>query len=114
MPRAIAFTAALYSIGLPPEILGLNALDDNDFQFIKEVYVNFENDLRDAIGYFNPDIAFLPQNLKARVVDFLGDFQPDEEYREVTNYIATSLKEDKAKELEEHILRAASLRKFLG
>ncbi len=114
LPRAIAFTAALYSIGLPPEILGLNALDDNDFQFTKEVYVNFENDLRDAIGYFNPDIAFLPQNLKARVVDFLGDFQPDEEYREVTNYIATSLKEDKAKELEEHILRAASLRKFLG
>jgi phosphoenolpyruvate carboxylase len=114
LPRAITFTAALYSIGLPPEILGLNVLNDNDFQFIKEIYVNFEDDLRDAIKYFNPDIAFLPRNLRARVRDFLGDFQPDEEYKEVTSHIVTSLEEDKTKELEEHVLRAASLRKFLG
>lgn len=114
LPRAITFTAALYSVGLPPEILGLNALDDNDFQFIKEVYVNFEDDLRDALKYFNPDTHFLPRELKTKVRDFLGSFQPDEEYKEITNCILTSLKEDRAGEIGEYVLRAASLRKFLG
>jgi len=61
LPRAIPFTAALYSIGIPPEILGLNALDEKDLEFIGEVYVNFEEDLRDALKYFNPDTLFLPK-----------------------------------------------------
>ncbi len=49
LPRAIRFTAALYSMGLPPEILALNALDDDDLEFIREVYVHFDDDLRDAL-----------------------------------------------------------------
>ncbi len=114
LPRAIAFTAALYSIGLPPEILGLNALNEDDMQFIREVYVNFEDDLRDSLRYFNPDTGFLPQGLEARVRDFPADFQPDEEHKEITDYIAGSLKENKTEGLGEYALRAANLRKFLG
>jgi phosphoenolpyruvate carboxylase len=114
LPRAITFTAALYSIGLPPEILGLNALDSNDFQFIKKVYVNFEDDLKDALKYFNKDTPFLPQDLKKKVRDFLESFQPDDEYKRITNCILTSLNEGRTGEVGEHILRAASLRKFLG
>jgi len=113
LPRAITFTAALYSIGLPPEILGLNALDQDDIQFVKEVYVNFEDDLRDSLRYFNPDTGFLPKNLEARVRDFLVDFQPDEKHEEITDYILSSLSENKGG-LEEYVLRAANLRKFLG
>jgi len=92
LPRAITFTAALCSIGLPPEILGLNALNDNDLQFINEVYVNFEDDLRDSLRYFNPAAGFLPKGLEAGVRDFAADLQPDEEYNEITDYIAGSLK----------------------
>ena len=116
LPRAITFTAALYSIGLPPEILGLNALNDDDLQFINEVYVNFEDDLRDSLRYFNPDAGFLPKGLEAgvRVRDFAADFQPDEEHKEITDYIAGSLKGDKTDDLGEYVLRAANLRKFLG
>ena len=113
LPRAITFTAALYSIGLPPEILGLNALDGDDIQFIKKIYVNFEDDLRDSLKYINPDTSFLPKNLEARVRDFLVDFQPDEEHKEITDYILSSLRENKSG-LEEYVLRAASLRRFLG
>ena len=113
LPRAITFTAALYSIGLPPEILGLNALDRDDIQFIKKIYVNFEDDLRDSLKYINPDTSFLPKNLEARVRDFLMDFQPDEEHKEITDYILSSLRENKSG-LEEYVLRAASLRRFLG
>jgi phosphoenolpyruvate carboxylase len=114
LPRAITFTAALYSVGLPPEILGLNALDGDDIQFVRQVYVNFEDDLRDSLRYFDPDTGFLPKELEARVKDFPIDFEVDEEHKEVTDYIAGSLKEDKTEDLGEYVLRAADLRKFLG
>jgi phosphoenolpyruvate carboxylase len=114
LPRAITFTVALYSIGLPPEILGLNALNEDDIQFIREVYINFEDDLRDSLRYFNPDPGFLPKSLEARVRDFPIDFQPNEEHKEITDYIATSLRENKTEDSGEYVLRAANLRKFLG
>jgi len=114
LPRAITFTAALYSIGLPPEILSLNALDEDDIQFIREVYVNFEDDLRDSLRYFNPDTVFLPKDLEKRVRNFPVDFQPDEEHKQITDYIANSLKENQTEDLGEYVLRAANLRKFLG
>lgn len=113
LPRAITFTATLYSLGLPPEILGLNALNENDLQFIKEVYINFEDDLRDSLKFFNPGTGFLPKGLETAVRDF-SDFEIDVEHKEITDYIAKSLKENKTEDLREHVLRAASLRKFLG
>jgi len=114
LPRAITFTAALYSIGLPPEILGLNALDKHDIQFVRQVYVNFEDDLRDSLGYLNPDTGFLPKELEAALEDFPVHYEVDEEHKEITNYVASSLKEDKTEDLAEYVLRAAHLRKFLG
>ncbi|ATZ60719.2 MAG: phosphoenolpyruvate carboxylase [Methanosarcinales archaeon Met12] len=114
LPRAITFTAALYSMGLPPEILGLNALDEDDIQFIRDVYVNFEDDLMDSLKYFNPNAVFLPKGIEAKVKDFPLDVQIDEEHRELTNYIANSLKKNKIEDIGGHVLRAASLRKFLG
>ncbi len=114
LPRAIAFTSALYSLGLPPEILGLNALDEDDIQFVREVYINFEADLRDSLKYFNQNTSLLPKALEERVRDLPIDCQPDEEHKEVTDYIARSLREDRTEGLGEFVLRAAHLRKFLG
>ena len=114
LPRAITFTAALYSIGLPPEILALNALNKDELKFVSEVYVHFEDDLRDSLKYFNPDTSFLPKGLEAIVKDLSADIETDVEHKEITNYIITSVRENKAKDLEEYVLRAASLRKFLG
>lgn len=113
LPRAITFTSALYSIGLPPEILGLNALNENDLQYIKEIYIHFENDIKDALKYYNPNTRFIPKGLKEKI-KFFSDFETDTEHIEITNYIANSIKEDNTKDLDEYVLRAASLRKFLG
>lgn len=113
LPRAITFTAALYSIGLPPEILGLSALSEGDLQFVREVYIHFEDDLRDALMYFNPDTGLLPKGLEARVRDF-SDFETDSEHKEIKDYIATSARKNMTKDLGEYVLRAASLRGFLG
>ena len=114
LPRAITFVAALYSVGLPPEVLGLNVLNKDDIQFLREVYVNFEDDLRDSFRYLNPDTGFFPEDIKARLGDYSVDFQPDEEHKEMTSYIANSLNKGKGGDLGEYVLRAANLRKFLG
>lgn len=113
LPRAITFTASLYSIGLPPEILGLNALNEDDMQFVKEVYIHFEDDLRDALKYFNPNTSFLPDGLQSKINNF-SDLETDEEHKELTNYIATSVMENSIEDLSEYVLRAANLRNFLG
>ncbi|HIH77917.1 MAG TPA: phosphoenolpyruvate carboxylase [Halobacteria archaeon] len=113
LPRAITFSAALYSIGLPPEILGLNALSDDDIQFLRDVYVNFDDDLRDSLRFYNSDTSFLPKELKKTVKNFT-DASPDEEHKEITDHIVESVSKNKHEDLQEYILRAARLRKFLG
>lgn len=112
LPRAITFTAALYSIGLPPEILGLNALNDADVSLIKDVYANFESDLTDALKYFNPDTRFLPKGLGRSIQSLSLDFQTDGGHKKMTDYISSSV--GKNRNLKEHVVRAASLRRFLG
>lgn len=114
LPRAITLTSALYSIGLPPEILGLNALDTDDLQFIRKVYVNFENDLNDAIKYLNIDTPFIPKILKSKLEEFSFASATDKEHKETTDYLIRALKDDNLSDLREYILKAASIRNFLG
>lgn len=114
LPRVITFVAALYSLGLPPEILGLNALDEDDIRFIKKAYVNFEDDLRDSLRYLNPDTAYLLREIKAVVGNFGVDLKIDGEHKEITDYVARLFNEDGTGDLRECVLRAASLRGFLG
>ncbi|WP_317063742.1 phosphoenolpyruvate carboxylase [Methanoculleus caldifontis] len=113
LPRAIKFTAALYSIGLPPEILGLEALDDADIGFIGEVYVNFDEDLKAAARFLNTETGFVPPELAARVAD-LTDVEPDEEHARLTAAIARALRENETGRLTALVLQAAHRRKFLG
>lgn len=114
LPRAIKFTAVLYSLGLPPEILGLNALDRKDIGFVREFYVNFEEDMKDALRYLNPDTPFLPKGLSASIKDLSLDFQTDEKHKELTYQVLASLRGNRNEDLTENILRAANLRNFLG
>jgi phosphoenolpyruvate carboxylase len=116
LPRAITFTAALYSIGLPPEILGLNALSSRDIEFIKGTYAGFERDLSDALRYFNVrSLDFLPRELKIDR-DFPLDFEVAEDHRQLSDYIISSLEtqRNKAEHLQDYVVRAANLRGFLG
>ena len=54
LPRAIAFSAALYSIGLPPEFIGMKALtklNEEEWKLLQKYYVKMEHDLR-SIGEY--------------------------------------------------------------
>ncbi len=114
LPRVITFVAALYSIGIPPEILGLNALNGEDLKFLREQYKNFDDDMRDALRFYDPASPFLTPEIK-KGVSLLGlDHDTHKEHREKTAYIAAALSDNRTNHLDEYILRAASFRKFLG
>ena len=57
LPRAISFTAALYSIGAPPEFIGLGrtlaSLSDQEQKILVKYYRFFADDVREAGRYIN-------------------------------------------------------------
>ena len=115
LPRAIGFTAALYSIGLPPELLGLDALDKDDIAFLRENYINFDHDIQAALRFANPqENRFFPRELK-RAVDRLDlSVDRDQAHCEISARILESIKNNQYSSLDGLILRAAYLRRFLG
>lgn len=51
LPRAIEFTAAMYSLGLPPELIGASALanlSEKEWELLEEYYINWKKDLEFA------------------------------------------------------------------
>lgn len=114
LPRAITLTSALYSIGVPPELLGLNALNDDDIQFIKSVYANLENDLRDAFVFANLESPFMPVIIKEKLKSLFTYTSTNQEHNEITKQICTALDKNSNELLTDLILQAAHLRKFLG
>jgi phosphoenolpyruvate carboxylase len=57
LPRAITFTAGFYSIGVPPELIGvgraLRELHPSQLQLLRETYPNLATDLARAGRYLN-------------------------------------------------------------
>lgn len=70
LPRAISFTAAFYSIGVPPEFIGLGqtlqSLDVKEKDLLKKYYINLIPDLLEAGRYLNKDnLAILSKRNRA-------------------------------------------------
>lgn len=132
LPRAIKFTASLYSIGIPPEFIGTGrGLRDVEkmglSEFLKNVYLNLEADLVHAGKYLNKEnLTLLAENSSyfkdiwedIRLVEFflgkeLGPRKPHHFiHRNLTStiYLKMGLGEDCKEELEQ----AARIRKSLG
>jgi phosphoenolpyruvate carboxylase len=114
LPRAIGFTASMCSMGLPPALLAINALTQKDYDFILTQYINFEEDLRDALRFYNPDQPFVPKSINSKLKELGIDCELDEEHKNITDYIIDSLKHDKTEDLSVQVLMAANQRKYLG
>ncbi len=114
LPRAIGFTASLYSIGIPPELLGLNALTQEDYDFVLTQYKYLEKDLSDALKFYNPNQVLMPKKVVERIKELDLDVEKDEEHQELTDYIFDSVKKDLREDLTNKVLSAANRRNFLG
>ncbi len=114
LPRAISFTSALYSLGVPPELLGLSALTADDAAFLRDAYTNFADDLADALRFSDLDSPFMPKGAR-EAVDRLGiAFETDEGHLDMVRRTAKALEGGETSLLDELVVSAASLRKFLG
>ena len=117
LPRAITFCAALYSYGLPPEILGLNALSEKDIDYIKDIYVNFDNDLKDSLQYLNESNLHIFPNEIVKVAEKameMADYEVDANHKKITSIILEDFKRKDYRLLAENITRAGFIRGFLG
>lgn len=114
LPRAITYCAALYSVGLPPELIGFNVFDKSDFEFIESFYPFYKQDLSVAASYFNPlceklfgkeirDHIMIPQGI-----------EPEKEHLRATSRIIESLLSGELRDISKRVNEAAHIRKFLG
>ncbi|MBI4174135.1 MAG: phosphoenolpyruvate carboxylase [Candidatus Aenigmarchaeota archaeon] len=117
LPRAITFCASLYSLGLPPELLGLNALGEKDLDYVKDIYPGFMNDLEESVKFLNKDnLSLFPKEVAESIEKISSrlKIQEDEAHKKVTSIIAEDIKKRNYKLLSENIARAGFIRGFLG
>jgi phosphoenolpyruvate carboxylase len=117
LPRAIKFCGALHSIGIPPEILGLNALSQKDFDYIEGIYPSFSYDLGDSLKFLNKDtFKLLAPKVYSKLKDTLSlvDYEEDQKHKKITSIIVDNYRKKQPLLLSENIVRAGFIRGFLG
>ncbi len=117
LPRAITFCAAFYSLGLPPELLGLCALNEKEFDELHTMYIKLDEDLTDSAKYLNmANLQYFPKQVADGVRKVAGwiDYEEDEDYSAVTSKLMLHFRKGEQAALRDEIRRAAFMRRFLG
>jgi len=117
LPRAIKFCASLYSLGLPPEVLGLSVLNEQELDKIREIYKTLDSDMDEALQYFNKNnLNYFPIEIQKRVLSVIDkfQFQVNEEHQHITTHILDSLRKNDFLAIQEGIIDAGKVRRFLG
>ena len=115
LPRAITFAAALYSVGVPPEALGADALDDDDMAFLREAAPHFEDDLAEAFRFANG--ATVEKLLGPESARFVRKHTRtvDREHASLTHLVFDWASRDVASQRYRQVMQwAAESRGFLG
>ncbi|MFH1520216.1 MAG: phosphoenolpyruvate carboxylase [Candidatus Micrarchaeota archaeon] len=117
LPRAIKFCASFYSIGIPPELLGLSALNEKEFDRLHEHYTKIDEDLKDGVKYLNPaNLNKMPESVKkgvSKVLEWI-DYEPDEDYCAISSRVLANFRAGKHTHIAEDIKALAWKRSFLG
>lgn len=132
LPRAIKFTASLYSLGVPPEIIGTGrglklAQEQGTLDALLNFYPKINSQFSQVLGFVNennleklvqtdPGFAEVKEDLAA-ITSILGlpaGPQTDEqrEHQQVTTELLQALEQEK--EISQLVERGAALRKSMG
>lgn len=114
LPRAISFTGSLYSLGLPPEFLGLESLSGSDLDFVERAYPSFRAKLNDAAPYIDFAGPLMTDGLRRAIGEFGFETAPHEEHLALVGSIREALARGDSASASELVVRAALLRRFLG
>jgi len=118
LPRVISFCAVLYSIGLPPDLIGLNVLNKEDIAIIRSVYSRFDDSLSDILSLWNPKVLeILPPAIRSDIKSVVErfEFKTNHEHQEISSELIDKLKNNHfGTHITDLITRAGSARGFLG
>lgn len=109
LPRAIGFTAALYSIGVPPELIGTGRglgelkVKSEKLKVLEKFYLNIRQDLKRAGGYLNK------KNLRALAQKSKFFKGIEEDVLEIEKYLEEKLEPHTKEELEHQKISAKVL-----
>ena len=79
------------------------------------MHINFTSDIKTAMSYFNEDVlTILPDEVRKNLKLDWGDFQINHEHKAVTSRIITAVKEKDGSNLQNMLIEAAHVRRFLG
>ena len=114
LPRAIGFAASLYSIGVPPDLLGLTVLDEDDWAFVRETYPSVDEDLRAALYFANErHVRELLGEDSMRIVGQFTD-ELDGIHEGLTSAIWAAIRGNADVQITHYVEQAAKLRRYLG
>jgi phosphoenolpyruvate carboxylase len=119
LPRAISFCASLYSIGVPPELLGLANLNRQDLALVIKHYPNFYEDMNDALQFMDTEsFGKLPVSIRLdlkKTLRLLKD-RPDPNliHQALVRAIRKSINRGDPEAISDLVVQAARERKFLG
>ncbi len=119
LPRAIGFCAALYSIGLPPELLGLSDLKKEEIKEMLGFYPNFIEDIRDSLSYFDSDcLKIIPARVAGELYKTLRllnvDAKPNVIHQSLSRAVRSAVEKKEEARIPDLITQAARERRFLG
>lgn len=114
LPRAISFTCALYSAGLPPELLALEALKSEDLEFLRSTYPSFDRKITDALRYCDPDGALMTRELRSAIGRADYDWATDAEHVAITRRLASMQGSGNDAAARDLVVSAGAIRRFLG
>ena len=115
LPRAITFCAALYSLGVPPELLALESLTKEDRHFLDSAYPHFHDDVVAAGHYANEEAMrrLLGDEAWKAASTYVSDV--DREHKGLTTLIGDRVEAENNDERTKQLaVWAAETRRFLG
>lgn len=115
LPRTITFCAALYSLGVPPELIALETLREDDLSFLKEVIPHLEDNLADALTFANE--TNVERVLGPEAVRAMHRFtrNVDQEHKSLTSLIYDEVRQGSDPvQTRQLVTWAAQARRFLG